>query len=58
MGKNSTPPIPTATGKLPKPKNQTILQSKHRMGKIQRYPSPQREQNKNRKKFRWGAIVF
>jgi hypothetical protein len=38
MGQIFTPPIPTATKKLPKPKNQTAPQPKDRMVKLLAIP--------------------
>jgi hypothetical protein len=49
MGSNSTPPIPKQSEKQPKPKNQTVPQPKHGMGKNQCNPSPTK--NKKYPKF-------
>jgi hypothetical protein len=46
MGKKCTFPIPTATEKKPKPKNQTNPQTKHGMGLLRRHP-PHKERNIN-----------
>jgi hypothetical protein len=43
MSRKAAFPIPTATEKQPKPKNQTGSQSKRGTGKIQRTPSPQKQ---------------
>jgi hypothetical protein len=43
VGENSTFPIPTATKKQPKPKNQTAPQPERGMGTLRRNPPPQKE---------------
>jgi hypothetical protein len=43
VGKNFTCPIPTTTGKQPKPKTQTSSQPKDGMGQLCKHPSPQRK---------------
>jgi hypothetical protein len=45
--KNSTPPIPTATGKQPKPKKQIPYQPKDGTGKLRSNPSPQKEKTES-----------